>query len=188
MQILNRYVRNLLLIGLFFCGLNSGSLKAQTPGEEQVKAAFLFNFTQFIKWPDRKFSSPEAPLVICIYGDNPFDTFLDELVQGEKAAGRPIVVKYLQTIEELDYCHILYIEANNRSEVRGLLEQARDKSVLTVGDSQNFIRNGGIIRFMTVNNKLRFQINAETAKSASIDISSKVLRLAEITNTSYKPQ
>ena len=56
----------------------------------KVKAAYLYNFTKFVKWPDKAFENDEAPFVIGVLGKDPFGPILDNTVKGKKVAKRPI--------------------------------------------------------------------------------------------------
>ncbi len=51
---------------------------------------------------------------------------------------------------------------------------------MTVGDVKGFAQLGGIINFIIVKNKVRFEINMKAAEEAGLKISSKLLRLARI--------
>src|SRR3954468_9076525 len=61
--------------------------------EYQVKAAFVYNFAQFTEWPTDAFPSTNSPLVIGVFGKNPFDDFLKETVQNETLRGHPVQLK-----------------------------------------------------------------------------------------------
>lgn len=156
-------------------------LSAQTPVPEyQVKAVFLFNFTLFVEWDSASFDSEQAPFVIGIVGENPFNSYLEDVVKGEKVNGHPVVVNQYKNIKEITTCHILFI---NKAEINypgNNLLSLKGKNILTVSDSPDFLPQGGMLRFYTKNNKVRFQINLDAAKAAKLDISSKLLRLAEI--------
>ncbi|HZZ20232.1 MAG TPA: YfiR family protein, partial [Opitutaceae bacterium] len=72
----------------------SGSLKAApAPSEAELKAVFLFHFTQFVEWPVSVFPSPDAPFVIGILGPDPFNGALDNIVRGEKVGQHPLIVR-----------------------------------------------------------------------------------------------
>jgi hypothetical protein len=148
--------------------------------EYQVKAVFLYNFTQFIEWPPDAFAQPDAPLVIGILGPDPFGKYLDETVQGEKVNGHPLVVQRFQTLAEVSRCQILFISTDEKSQWKPIFEYAKAKHVLTVGDVTNFSRQGGMIRFFPEENKIRIRINLTSVKDADLKVSSKLLRLAEI--------
>lgn len=152
--------------------------KAQTPtAANQVKAVFLFNFTQFVTWPPQAFAGNNGQFVIGVLGNDPFGSYLEKVVEGERVAGHPIVVQRYSEAKDIRQCHILFINKGNTAEVTGEL---RYPGLLTVGDKENFARDGGIIGFYLENNKLRLQINTKTAKAANLSISSKLLRLANV--------
>lgn len=148
--------------------------------EYQVKAVFLYNFTQFIEWPPDAFAQPDAPLVIGILGPDPFGKYLDETIQGEKVNGHPLVVQRFQTLAEVAHCQVLFISTDEKNQWKPIFEYAKAKHVLTVGDVTNFSRQGGMVRFFPEENKIRIRINLTSVKDADLKVSSKLLRLAEI--------
>lgn len=164
-------------------------LSSQTPQvrEYQIKALFLFNFTQFVEWPSDAFSEPNAPLVIGILGADPFGPYLDETIANEEANGHPLIIDRYRNMEEVKTCHILFINSQEINKV-ALNESLKERSILTVSDAPNFIQEGGMIRFFIKSNKIQFQINPNAAKMAGLNISSKLLRLAEIVIPKGKKQ
>lgn len=150
------------------------------PPEYQVKAVFLFNFVQFVEWPATAFPDEESPLVISVLGKDPFGNYLDETVKGEKTNGHPVIVTRYQKPEEVKPCHILFINISREDQLTKTLELLKGKHILTVSDTRTFNRRGGMIQFVTTENKVRFQINLEATKNANLVISSKLLRLAEV--------
>lgn len=169
---------------ILFAGLLSfGAMtppQAEISKEYQVKAVFLYNFTQFIEWPPHAFSQPDAPLVIGILGPDPFGKYLDETVQGEKINGHPLVVQRFHTLTEINHCQILFINKDEKNQWKPIFEYAKAQHVLTVGDVTNFSRQGGMIRFFPEENKIRIRINLTSVKDADLKVSSKLLRLADI--------
>ena len=53
-------------------------------------------------------------------------------------------------------------------------------NVLTVSDIENFAQSGGIIGFINIEDKVRFEINVNAAERADLEISAKLLNLAKI--------
>jgi len=152
---------------------------AQQPSRENgVKAVFLYNFTKFVEWPPTAFATPQSPFVIGIIGPDPFGRFLDETVKGEQYEGRPIVVRRFRDIREAGGAHILYI--NGHGNMKEILHALRGRSILTVSDEDDFATAGGMIRLFTSMNKIRLQINLKSTREAGLNISSKLLRLADI--------
>jgi hypothetical protein len=148
--------------------------------EYEIKAVFLFNFAQFVNWPPEAAASPQAPLIIGVLGDDPFDGYLDDTVRGEKLNDRPFVVQRYRRVEDIDGCQVLFIGRTSPDQMLRILAALKGRSILTVGDTEGFAEDGGIIRFVTKNNRIRFRINVDAAQAAHLVISSKLLRLAEV--------
>lgn len=172
-------VRRALLAALLLSGLN---LMAQTVAtrEYQVKAVFLFNFSQFVTWPTNAFPEAQTPLTIGVLGEDPFGTYLDETVRGEKVNGHPLVIQRYRSIKEVKDCQILFVSRSESKRVEQILTGLQGKNILTVSDIEGFAAKGGIVRFIAEQNKIHFRINLQAAKDAGLIISSKLLRLAEI--------
>ncbi len=153
---------------------------AQSASEYQVKAVFIYNFTRFIDWPAETFKSPDEPFIIGIIGEDPFGSYLDETVAGEKIGTHPIQVQRFVDVKQLVKCHILYISSYEPEEAEKILSVVSDKSILTVSDATAFNKWGGMIRLFTDNNKIRLQVNVEASKKSGLTISSKLLGVAQI--------
>ena len=148
--------------------------------EFQVKAVFLYNFAQFVEWPPSAFASPTSPLVIGVLGLDPFGSYLDEAVRGEKINGHPLVVRRYRWVSEIGTCHILFVSGSEGPRAEQVAESLRGRSILTVCDWEGFARRGGMIRFVMEHNHVRLRINLEAARAAGLTISSKLLRSAEL--------
>lgn len=168
----------LLLLG------TSLQLCAQEPGpafdEYQVKAAFLYNFAKFVVWPQGSFASPTDPIVICIVGQNPFGSGLDDMVQGKKVGDRGFAVRRFPDTLQAGQCQILFIGAAEWKRTRSLLDAVRSPGVLTVGETDDFTELGGIIAFRLDGPRVRIRVDLHAADHAKLRISSKLLSLAEI--------
>jgi hypothetical protein len=174
-----RCVGFILLVLLLAVGL---PLSAQPPisKEYQIKAVFLFNFAQFVSWPADSFTSQDEPFCIGVLGDDPFGAFLDETVRGENIDGHPLVVQRYARVEDVKDCRILFISESEKKDIKNILGLLKDKRILTVGDLEGFVQNGGIIRFFTKANKIHLRINLAAATKSNLTISSKVLRLSDV--------
>lgn len=148
--------------------------------EYQVKAVCLFNFTQFVEWPSTSFANEQSPIIIGVLGENPFGSYLEETVAEEKVNGHPLVVRYYKKIEEIETCHVLFVNPRETYKIDGILSKLKGRNILTVTNEDGYSRQEEIIRFFIENNKVNFQINLEAAKEANLVISSKLLKLARI--------
>lgn len=153
--------------------------------EYQVKAAFVFNFSKFVEWPPKTFSSEDAPITIGILGEDPFGMELEELVPNQIVGARKFVIRRSRDLENLETCHILFISRSEKNIIPKILQSLKGKSILTISDIEQFATNGGIICFIKQSNRIRFQINLEAAKSADLKISSKLLSLAKIVESGF---
>jgi hypothetical protein len=157
-----------------------GAFAASVPGEYQVKAVFLFNFTHFVEWPADAFPDPQAPFVIGVLGQDPFGSALDEAVRGESVNGRQLIVQRYSRIADLKPCQILFIDRSVDGEMEKALAALAHQRTLTVSDLDSATPRAVIIRFLSENQKIRLQINVDSARTAGLTISSKLLRPAQV--------
>ncbi|MEW6126215.1 MAG: YfiR family protein [Acidobacteriota bacterium] len=153
---------------------------AQSAGEYEIKAAFLYNFAKFVDWPAESFTDAGAPLVVGIVGNDPFGSAIDRLLSGKSANGRPLVVKRLSVGAGLKSCHILFIASSESGRMAQINGAVRGASVLTVGDMESFIQFGGVIQLTREANKVGMVINTDLAERSRLRISSKLLSLAKV--------
>lgn len=158
---------------------------ARSDLEYQVKAAFLFNFAKFVEWPADAFAKPQDPVAICILGKDPFGTSLDSVVRGETVSGRPLVVRRMRQALEARGCQVVFLPRSERGRQDEVLSAVEGASILTVGEDDGFLTDGGIIRFVLEENRVRFEINLAAAEANGVKLSSRLLRLAR---SVYPPQ
>lgn len=161
---------------------NAIALYAQNgkPEDYQVKAVYLFNFTQFVEWPPSAFQDDDAPLIVGVLGEDPFGTYLEEVIDGEQINGRALSIRRYEREEEVREGHVLFINLTDPDQIARTLERLKGRRILTVSDYDGFLEAGGMIQFISANDNLQFQINPEAASAADLKISSKLLRVAEV--------
>jgi hypothetical protein len=148
--------------------------------EYEVKAAFLYNFAKFVDWPEDAPGTDRPALVIGVLGVDPFGESLDAAVRGKTVNGRALSVRRFAEPSDLEPCQILFVSASQARRLPEILTRLAGTPVLTVGEPEKFNRNGGIVRLVTEDNKVRFEINVDAAEHAGLQISSKLLALARI--------
>ncbi len=147
--------------------------------EVQVQAAFLLNFASFVEWPATAFKTDSSPIVIGVYGTDPFRSALEDILVGESVRGRPFRVRRIPAGGEIGGCHILFVSDSERRRMRQVIARLKGSSTLTVASVSGFVSLGGMIEFVTDRSRVRFRINHAAAQQAGLVISSKLLRLAE---------
>lgn len=168
----------------------------------QLKAAFLYNFMKFVEWPDNSSRSdnsgqPPKPFVLCVLGEDSLKAPLNSLAD-KTIKDRPVKVLFIDSFETVkkknreatveDYldqlqktivsCHLLFVGAAEKERLAEILKLSEKKPILTVSDISNFASLGGVIEFVTENNKMRFDINLISAEAKTLKISSQLLQLA----------
>jgi hypothetical protein len=163
-----------VLLALAISGLphHGFPLAAQAVTDVQVKAAFLYSFASFVDWP----VASREPLVIGIAGDDAFADIVAQTVRGRSAKGRAFETKRLASVDDPSGCQILFVSARRPREGAELLQRVRGP-VLTVGETAHFLREGGVVRFMVENKRVRFQISQKNAEAAGLKVSSQLLAL-----------
>jgi hypothetical protein len=158
--------------------LSSASGQSVGSSEYDIKAAFLFHFAQFVEWPPDAFKDQGSPVTYCTIGDDPFHGALDKALAGRTLGMRPFRVQHFKAGQQIQTCQIVFLGVNEKNLRAATLATLRPDPVLTVGDSEHFVQEGGMIGFFLEDNKVRFEINLEAAQRSNLKISSKLLSLA----------
>lgn len=175
------YAWGLLLLAFFAALACPPVLRAENPlqREYEIKAAYLYNFINYIDWPENAFPAPGGTITIGIVGQNPFGGALDVL-NGKQVKGRTVALKQISDTKELDQCQIVFINSSEKARLPELLDKLKDSRVLTVSEIDGFAQQGGIINFISEHNKVRFEINPDAARRLGLNISSELLKLAKL--------
>lgn len=184
----NRLVRALLPIviaGSTFCWVsthNNIAVANESNLEFQVKAAYLYNFTKFVTWPDK----PGDTFNICIVGNDPFGSSLEPIKQ-KTALNRPIKLIAIDSANSIEQCHIAYFNTVGNRLIRlpGILTVGSLDSSLSVSNQPFFAEQGGMIGFAIDNNKIRLYINLNALKKSGLSISAKLMEVAELVESDH---
>jgi hypothetical protein len=148
------------------------------PDAHPLKAEVLYNVAKFVEWPAEAFSAKDAPLRICVLGDDPFGADLDPPAR-KKVNGRPVEVLRSPSEDSLSGCHIAFISASEAPRLARVLSRF-GTGVLTLSDLPRFAERGGTVGFVVEGGRVRFEINPDSAHRAGLKISSKLLKLARV--------
>lgn len=173
--------RDAAILGLCLILLLPNFVPAQNttpPTEYQLKSAFLFNFAKFVEWPTNAFARTDSPFVIGILGKDPFGKNLENTVLNKMIGDHPIVIKSGISDADAANCHIVFVSSSEKNRFAEILTKLASTSVLTIAETDGFIKHGGMVQFFMEAQKIRFYINDEAAKKVNLKISSKLLSLA----------
>lgn len=159
--------------------LHSQTGHSQTghPTGSQVKAAYLFNFGKFVRWPVNPLAGGDA-FEICVLGKNPFGAVLQATVEGESIDGKTIIARNLPSIEDAGHCRILFISSSEEGRLSSILSVIRHLHTLTVSDIPAFSQRGGMIEFVSQQDRIRFAVNMAPMSEAGLTVSSELLKVA----------
>jgi len=144
---------------------------------ENMKVAFIYNFTKYIKWPNL---DNDHVFKIGVLGDSDIIISLQELAAKKLVANKPIEVIHFDTVQDLKYCHILFISESENQQVTEILSMQRNKATLTVGDSKGFCEQGVMINFFLQDGMVKFEMNPSRVENAGLKASSQLQKLARI--------
>lgn len=148
--------------------------------EYEVKAAFMFRFAQFVEWPAGTFKGAGEPFTYCTIGDDPFHGALERTLNGKIIGQRALRVEHLSEARKIGECQVLFVGGPaDKKHIEETLASAGTLPILTVGEADQFVKNGGAIGFCTEDNKIRFEVNLDAAGKAGLRISAKLLALAK---------
>ena len=170
------------------CGLQARAQNFDASGSSEylVKAGFIYNFAKLVEWPAYAFANSAQPVVIGVLGNDSFATTLERVVDGKKIETHPFLIKRLKVTKDVKecVCHMLFIASAESSHNDEIIQLLKNNSVLTIAETPGFAKQGGIINFVLEDSKVRFEVNVEAAKQVGLTISSRLLSLAKIVQTS----
>jgi len=155
----------------------SAAAELDRAGEYQLKAAYLFNFSQFIEWPDASFADPAQPFRICVLGRDPFGDSL-RVLESRRYKQRPIATAHLKDPGEARQCQILYLDDDSAARGEAVIRELADQAILTVSSRDGFAALGGAIQFSQQGPRVRMTINLDAARRAQLRVSAKLLEVA----------
>jgi hypothetical protein len=156
-------------------------LRAQELDERAIKVAYIFNLTKYVEWP-----RAGSQLVVGFVGDGPMGEALEKMLSGKTTDSRVIRVVLSPKDDALDQCDVVYIAYTAPKKIHSALDQLRNKSVLTVGDSNSFSHEGGMIGLVRAGQQVHLQVNLDAVQRTQLKISSRVLNLATIVHDEAK--
>ncbi len=168
----------MIVIGLLVSCHDVIAAQARKSTEYDVKAAYVYNFGKFIRWPASAIAVSNDTFPICVLGKNPFGESLDATVRGESIDGKKLAVRYLGNVGEISGCYILFVSNSEEHRVEGILAEVGKRPILTVSDMPDFVDRGGDIEFVQVGEKIRFKVNLVAAEKSGLALSSDLLKVA----------
>lgn len=173
----NKIIAVLLIV--LFSFLDTGISMSATATEHEIKAAFIYNFAKLTQWKNGTIE--KNYITLCIHDNKHFNNHLNEL-SGKKALDNTLKVSMLGDSTPLTICDMLFIDKKHSDILKNHINVLLDNSILTIGNYEGFIQDGGIIGFKKRENKINFTINIKKAKESGLLIDSRLLKYGTIYN------
>ena len=148
-----------------------------TASPEAVYAAFTLNLTRFVTWPEASFPTKDSPLVIGTFPRDPINEELDEAGHGEVVNGRPIRTVRIESLDDLESCHVIFM-SHSFSRQAAVLARIANRPILTISDSDAFLMRGGHVRFVPEPPHTKLRISVENLKRSGLECRAQLLRIA----------
>ncbi len=183
-KVLKSVVRRLVFIfAALFLLIQFSTLPVHAATEEdQVKAVFLYNLVNFVNWPDNALTDCNS-FIITVVGQKRFADLVGEAVKDEFKANLKLEVQYMEDLDEAQYntcCGMIFIDQKYQESWQKHKDSFVDKPILIVGESPNFIEQGGMVNLLKKGNRIQIEIGMQQSKSVGISYSAKLLRLARL--------
>lgn len=175
-----RGLRRFILLAFLFAGW-APAVAHGASREYELKAAFLYKFTNYIEWDSSAKAADRK--ILCIAGEDPFDGVLERLVEINDPGFRQAEVRYPKSSRELASCHLVFVSRSLEGDVDRFLDAASHLPIVTVSDIPRFARRGGMIELVLEQSSIRFVINQARAREQNIRLSAQLLALAKETIT-----
>ena len=178
MKLLKVYIALVVVFGIVM--LDNGPSRGETDSSREylVKAAFVYNFTKFVQWPEDFFAYSDAPLLFTVLGEDSFGSALKTL-ENKTVRGHPIEIRKARQLDDLERSHIFFVAPSEYQRIPLIMAKIDGWPVLTVSDIDDFTQQGGSIQLYMKESKIRFEINSTAVNQSGLRISSQLLKLAQ---------
>lgn len=144
--------------------------------EEAVKAAFLNRFTHFVEWPRTALDATEFRFTVL--GAPEVATELNLQVSGKLVHNLPARVRSVNTPAAVRDSHVLFVGAGYTGDLGKLTASLGVRPMLIVVEHPRGLDEGGVINFLVVDNRVRFEVSTVAAQRAGLRVSSQLLSVA----------
>lgn len=173
-----RYIIFFSFFSFFTSSVFCREVSKEELAEYQIKALFLYNFANFVEWPNSAFKTSQSPIRLCLYGDIPFGLFLDD-VDGTLIGERELKIERTSNLEDIrDGCQILFVGDEKKVILPSFWGEIKYFYVLSIGEEEGFADKGGVVNIMRTTDQVQFEINITNAIENGLFISSDLLSLA----------
>jgi hypothetical protein len=148
--------------------------------EAELKAAWMYNFSQHVEWPASAFKDERAPMIVAILGQHPLEEALAKIVRGKTALGRSIEIRRAALPAELKGAHLVFLPDAEKERLEAAVAALKGSPALLIAETEGSIRRGATLNFFMDESRVRFEASVDNASRAGLSISSKLLKFARL--------
>jgi hypothetical protein len=170
-----------LAVALVFdpCGSRSEPLYS----EGAVKAAYLYRFTQYVEWP----RPPDPPFTIAVMDAPQVASELAHLLPTHPIDALPAQVRTIHSMSEIGDAAMLYLGPGDPQRLRAEIRAIASRPILVVTDDAAGLSLGGVINFVEISNRIRFEVSTGAAARSKLHVSAELLSVATRVERSSSP-
>ncbi|MFY9307554.1 MAG: YfiR family protein [Bacteroidia bacterium] len=176
-------MKKLLFILLSFVLFTSSTMVKPGDSEEanaKIKAIYIYNFTKYIEWPE---SYQEGSFVIGYIGNNTaLLTELSKLAASKKAGNQSIEIRNISKLDDNSKYHIIFILADNSTQLAEVLAKTKGKSTLIVTEKPGLAQKGAGINFIVEDNKQKIELSKENISKYKLKVAETLVKLSNPVN------
>jgi hypothetical protein len=168
---------SLLCISPSVAAGQAAAAELNSASEEDVSAAFIYNFARFVTWPPGTFRSDEAQIRVGFLSATSLAKAFAAHVDGLDIAGRKLTAVRLSNAEEAAACHVVFV--GDLSQGPAVIRATSGKAVLTVGESNAFLTQGGMIALLREGSRMQFDVRPDALTGSGLHADAKLLHSAK---------
>jgi hypothetical protein len=163
----------LLSLSLLSSELLAANNPTHIPTEYEIKAQFIWNFSEFIEWPE----NTNKRKVLCTIGEDPFIFEFDELKKKSNTTSIEEIKRNIN-LHEIDKCHILFVSKSEKYNLPKIFRKTAGKPILTISEINGFADKGGIIEFINESGYVKIIVNYRIGTLSNLRISARLLKIS----------
>ena len=168
-------LRKLCILLLTFLITSSGA-RAQTPrSEEELRAAYVYQFLSYITWPQ----GTGQEILIGVWENEVMLKYFEKVISDRKTPDRTIRAIALSGQTVPPETDIVFAEKLRPAAFEALTKAVTQQSLLIISPHEAHYRRGASIYLFSESGKLRFSVDRKHLEAKDFKISSQLLRLAK---------
>jgi hypothetical protein len=152
-----------------------GQGMSTTNTRAKFKSLFIYNFTKYTEWPE---NYKKGDFVIGVVSDSDLADALEQAAATKKINSQNVVVKRINSTDDISQCHVLYVNGKTSAEVSPFIEKAKGFSCLIITEGTGMIESVAAINFVIVGSAIKFEMNKSRFENRDLIVSNSLDKLA----------